>query len=243
MRHWPGEFAPLPVADFACAGSSLRLTADFDAPDSGNTYAEDLGHVPELSHGRTSTPSISEVLMTNSKDAPPDPAPELWDANDAARYLKVSRSWVYQRAEAGLLPVPARRWPDPLRPTRPSGRSPGARCQPAKVLPFSDFTVGKERLTARGDRAMLIARVGPEGHDRTPRRGARSRGVGLSETRHLVPAGARRGAAGGSARRRRPRRRPRRQAARGWTWSAGSSGSGSGSSRRSSRTAAARSTS
>ncbi|MCC6812315.1 MAG: helix-turn-helix domain-containing protein [Deltaproteobacteria bacterium] len=29
---------------------------------------------------------------------------ELWDANDAARFLKVSRSWVYQRAEAGLLP-------------------------------------------------------------------------------------------------------------------------------------------
>lgn len=27
----------------------------------------------------------------------------LWDANDVARYLKVSRSWVYQRAEAGLL--------------------------------------------------------------------------------------------------------------------------------------------
>lgn len=28
----------------------------------------------------------------------------LWDANDVARFLKVSRSWVYQRAEAGLLP-------------------------------------------------------------------------------------------------------------------------------------------
>jgi excisionase family DNA binding protein len=30
--------------------------------------------------------------------------PSLWDANDVARYLKVSRSWVYQRAEAGFLP-------------------------------------------------------------------------------------------------------------------------------------------
>jgi len=29
---------------------------------------------------------------------------ELWDANDVARYLKVSPSWVYQRAEAGQLP-------------------------------------------------------------------------------------------------------------------------------------------
>jgi hypothetical protein len=42
--------------------------------------------------------------MTNTKDAAPEPADELWDANDAARYLKVSRSWVYQRAESGRLP-------------------------------------------------------------------------------------------------------------------------------------------
>jgi excisionase family DNA binding protein len=42
--------------------------------------------------------------MTNAKDGPAADAGELWDANDAARYLKVSRSWVYQRAEAGLLP-------------------------------------------------------------------------------------------------------------------------------------------
>ncbi len=28
----------------------------------------------------------------------------LWDAQDVARYLKVSRSWVYHRAEAGKLP-------------------------------------------------------------------------------------------------------------------------------------------
>jgi excisionase family DNA binding protein len=40
------------------------------------------------------------------------PAPErplpfadgLWNAIDVARYLKVSRSWVYHRAEAGELP-------------------------------------------------------------------------------------------------------------------------------------------
>ena len=28
----------------------------------------------------------------------------LWDAQDVARFLKVSRSWVYHRAEAGDLP-------------------------------------------------------------------------------------------------------------------------------------------
>jgi excisionase family DNA binding protein len=34
----------------------------------------------------------------------PDGIEALWDARDVARYLKVSRSWVYQKAEAGLLP-------------------------------------------------------------------------------------------------------------------------------------------
>jgi excisionase family DNA binding protein len=28
----------------------------------------------------------------------------LWDALDVARYLKVSRNWVYQQADAGTLP-------------------------------------------------------------------------------------------------------------------------------------------
>ena len=43
--------------------------------------------------------------MTNAKGPKADSTDdELWDANDAARYLKVSRSWIYQRADAGLLP-------------------------------------------------------------------------------------------------------------------------------------------
>jgi len=29
---------------------------------------------------------------------------DLWDANDVARYIKASRSWVYHQAEAGKLP-------------------------------------------------------------------------------------------------------------------------------------------
>jgi excisionase family DNA binding protein len=33
-----------------------------------------------------------------------DGSETLWDARDVARYLKVSRSWVYQKAEAGQLP-------------------------------------------------------------------------------------------------------------------------------------------
>jgi excisionase family DNA binding protein len=34
----------------------------------------------------------------------PSPVAGLWDANDVAHYLKVSRSWVYHRADTGLLP-------------------------------------------------------------------------------------------------------------------------------------------
>ena len=34
----------------------------------------------------------------------PDGFETLWDARDVARYLKASRSWVYQKAESGLLP-------------------------------------------------------------------------------------------------------------------------------------------
>ena len=37
-------------------------------------------------------------------DGGPDGIEALWDARDVARYLKVSRSWVYQKAEAGLIP-------------------------------------------------------------------------------------------------------------------------------------------
>lgn len=34
----------------------------------------------------------------------PAAAESLWDANDVASFLKVSRSWVYHRAECGELP-------------------------------------------------------------------------------------------------------------------------------------------
>jgi excisionase family DNA binding protein len=42
--------------------------------------------------------------MSTLDPAQPTPAAQLWDANDVARYLKVSRSWVYHRAESGELP-------------------------------------------------------------------------------------------------------------------------------------------
>lgn len=41
--------------------------------------------------------------MSKTSPAAPDTEP-LWDARDAARYFKVSRSWIYHRAERGDLP-------------------------------------------------------------------------------------------------------------------------------------------
>jgi excisionase family DNA binding protein len=51
----------------------------------------------------------TQVFARAARPTAPTPAPGpdwngLWDSNDVARYLKVSRSWVYHRAEAGLLP-------------------------------------------------------------------------------------------------------------------------------------------
>ena len=47
---------------------------------------------------------MSQTMTAGVRTPAPLPIEALWDANDVARYLKVSRSWVYQRAEAGLLP-------------------------------------------------------------------------------------------------------------------------------------------
>ena len=80
--------------------------------------------------------------MTNAKDTPADAAPELWDANDTARYLKVSRSWVYQRAESGQLPclhVGGLIRFDPAT-VRAFARG---EIRPTKVLPFSTSPSGK----------------------------------------------------------------------------------------------------
>jgi excisionase family DNA binding protein len=41
--------------------------------------------------------------MSNSNQSKGGPE-ALWAATDVAKYLNVSRSWVYQRAEAGELP-------------------------------------------------------------------------------------------------------------------------------------------
>jgi excisionase family DNA binding protein len=61
----------------------------------------------------------------------------LWDANDVASYLKVSRSWVYHRAEAGELPCLRvggllRFEPEAIRSFAHGGTPPGGRVVPRR---------------------------------------------------------------------------------------------------------------
>jgi excisionase family DNA binding protein len=67
---------------------------------------------------------------------------DLWDANDVARYLKVSRSWVYQRAEAGHLPCLRLGGLVRFDPATVRAFARGE-IQPPKVLPFSASPSGK----------------------------------------------------------------------------------------------------
>jgi excisionase family DNA binding protein len=45
---------------------------------------------------------MSETISTTNPSAIPE---GLWTPQQVAEFLKVSRSWVYQKAEAGLIPV------------------------------------------------------------------------------------------------------------------------------------------
>jgi excisionase family DNA binding protein len=80
--------------------------------------------------------------MSNGPEPPPDRSVRLWNANDVASYLRVSRSWVYQRAESGELPclhVGGLIRFDPAT-VRAFARG---EIQPTKVLPFSTSPSGK----------------------------------------------------------------------------------------------------
>jgi predicted DNA-binding transcriptional regulator AlpA len=43
-------------------------------------------------------------VKAHAEEQKPQAPESLWDVKDVADYLKVSRSWVYQQAAAGLLP-------------------------------------------------------------------------------------------------------------------------------------------
>jgi excisionase family DNA binding protein len=61
----------------------------------------------------------------------------LWTPQEVANYLKVSRSWVYQKAEAGLIPVIRMPGSSLLR-FNPEAIRAFARgeWEPVKILPF-----------------------------------------------------------------------------------------------------------
>ncbi|HET9597727.1 MAG TPA: helix-turn-helix domain-containing protein [Anaeromyxobacteraceae bacterium] len=57
---------------------------------------------PEARHAAPRPPRRTRAA---SAEAPLPPDDELWDVQDAARFLKRSVSWVYHRVEDGTLPV------------------------------------------------------------------------------------------------------------------------------------------
>ena len=65
-----------------------------------DTITERLVRTPTR---RTPAPADSRARPVRRPAESPE-RDSLWDANDVAAYLKVSRSWVYRRAEAGLMP-------------------------------------------------------------------------------------------------------------------------------------------
>ncbi|WP_225413893.1 helix-turn-helix domain-containing protein [Stigmatella hybrida] len=68
------------------------------------------------------------------------PVESLWDANDVARFLKVSRSWVYQKTAASELPCLhvgglVRFEPETIRAWARGEHSPSARIVPLSRKP------------------------------------------------------------------------------------------------------------
>jgi excisionase family DNA binding protein len=68
--------------------------------------------------------------------ADPLPLESLWDAKDVARFLKVSRSWVYQKTEAGELPCLRVGGLVRFEPEAVRAWARGERPLPARVLPL-----------------------------------------------------------------------------------------------------------
>lgn len=67
----------------------------------------------------------------------PDQDGTLWDASDVATYLKASRSWVYQRAEAGQLPCLRIGGLLRFEPAAVRAYARGEQPAPARVVPLS----------------------------------------------------------------------------------------------------------
>jgi excisionase family DNA binding protein len=68
-------------------------------PGSGGRRAADRVEARPAEAARAAAPP------TSAPNAPLPPENELWDLRAAARFLKMSTSWVYKRVEDGSLPV------------------------------------------------------------------------------------------------------------------------------------------
>lgn len=66
----------------------------------------------------------------------------LWTANDVAKYLQVSRSWVYHRAEAGELPCFRIGGHLRFSPEQVRGFVRGKSTEPAKVIALTKRRAG-----------------------------------------------------------------------------------------------------
>src|SRR5688500_13143731 len=86
-----------------CRSGSFRFSAETATSAHGTPVAESVAgcqRFTNLQKGPTMTFAAAAVANPHTSDV----FETLWDANDVARYLKGSHSWVYQRAEMGLLP-------------------------------------------------------------------------------------------------------------------------------------------
>jgi excisionase family DNA binding protein len=72
--------------------------------ENSSTRRAALNPADDLVDDDAPTKVFARTSRPTPERAPPVYHDGLWDANDVARYLKVSRSWVYNRAESGLLP-------------------------------------------------------------------------------------------------------------------------------------------
>ncbi len=89
-----------------------------------------------MNSDRKDAMSTGTSSMTSSA---PHVSESLWTPQEVAKYLKVSRSWVYQKAEAGLIPVIRMPGSSLLRFEPEAIRAFAlGKWQPLKVIPFQN---------------------------------------------------------------------------------------------------------
>jgi excisionase family DNA binding protein len=78
-----------------------QTTFAWTPPDVADSTPSDRNETPAA---RQPQPSAARRKEGEERAGELPPDGELWDVDDAARFLKMSTSWVYKRVEAGVLP-------------------------------------------------------------------------------------------------------------------------------------------